>query len=184
MTHPLNVLKHEHRVIERALRALDGICTRLEWGQQVPAEVLSQLLDFITTFAGRYHHGKEERYLFPVLQQPGIPRDGGPLGVIAQEHLIESELTHEMRQAVEAYKALDPEAIQRFVEAARRYTDHLLGHIDKEDGILLRLADEILDEKDNASLSEGFQQADAELGAGASEKYDAIATDLELAWAL
>ncbi|MFY9572632.1 MAG: hemerythrin domain-containing protein, partial [Blastocatellia bacterium] len=72
MTHPLHTLKHEHRVIERALRALDGVCARLQWGQQVPAEVLAQLVDFVSTFADRHHHGKEEACLFPVLQRHGI----------------------------------------------------------------------------------------------------------------
>lgn len=184
MTHPLHTLKHEHRVIERALRALDGVCLRLELGQHVPAEVLSQLVDFISTFADRYHHGKEETYLFPVLQRQGIPHDGGPLGVIEQEHRIESELTAEMRRAIKGYREVDTEARQRFVEAARRYTDHLLGHIDKEDGILLRLADEILDEEDEAALRAGFGKAEAELGAAAREKYEHIASELEHSWAL
>jgi hemerythrin-like domain-containing protein len=59
MTHLLNVLKHEHRVIERACGPSTE-SARLEWGQHVPAEVLSQLVEFIETFADRYHHGKEE----------------------------------------------------------------------------------------------------------------------------
>jgi len=184
MTHPLHILKREHRVIERALRALDGVCARLQWGQHVPAEVLSQLVDFISVFADRYHHRKEETYLFPVLQQRGILRDGGPLGVIENEHRIESELTAEMHRAVKGYRDVDPEARQRFVEAARRYTNHLLGHIDQEDAILLRLADEILDEKDKASLAEGFRRAEAELGAGTYDKYDRIASELERSWAV
>ena len=184
MTHPLNVLKHEHRVIERALRALDGVCTRLEWGQHVPAEVLSQLVDFISTYADRHHHGKEETYLFPMLQRQGIPRDGGPLGVIEREHRIESELTAEMRLATEGYRSVDPAARQHFIEAARRYTDHLLSHIDKEDGILLRLAEEILDEEDKTWLSEGFKRAEAELGAGTYAEYDRVASGLERSWAV
>jgi hemerythrin-like domain-containing protein len=184
MTYPLSVLKHEHRVIERVLRALEGVCTRLEWGQPVPAEVLSQLVDFISTYADRHHHGKEETYLFPVLQRQGIPRDGGPLGVIEQEHRIESELTAEMRLSAEAYRSVDPAARQQFIEAARRYTDHLLSHIDKEDAILLRLAEEILDEDDKTSLSEGFKRAEAEFGADTYEKYDRVASGLERSWAV
>lgn len=188
MTGPLRILKHEHRVIERALRALDGVSTRLQWGQPVPAEVLSQLVEFISTFVDRHHHGKEKAYLFPVLERQLGRRDiaphGGPLDVIELEHAIESELTGDMHRAIGGYKDADPEARQRFVEAARRYTNHLLGHIDKEDGILLRLADEILDEKDKASLVEGFKRAEGELGADACEKYDRMASELERTWAL
>lgn len=36
MSEPLHTLKQEHRVIERALHALDGLCIRLEWGDRVP----------------------------------------------------------------------------------------------------------------------------------------------------
>jgi len=64
-------------------------------------------------FADRYHHRKEETYLFPVLQQRGILRDGGPLGVIENEHRIESELTAEMHRAVKGYRDVDPEARRR-----------------------------------------------------------------------
>jgi hemerythrin-like domain-containing protein len=184
MTHPLNLLKHEHRVIERALRALDGVCARLEWGQQVPAEVLSQFVDFISTFADRYHHGKEETHLFPALQRQGIQREGGPLAALEHEHQIESKLASEMRLAIQEYKSVDPAARQRFIDAARRYTNHLLSHIDREDSILFRLADEILDEEDKASLIEGFKLAEEEFGAGAKEKYDRIASALEQQWAV
>lgn len=184
MTHALQMLKHEHRVIERALRALDGVCVRLQWGHNVPAGALSQLADFISTFADRHHHGKEEAYLFPVLQRHGFAQNGGPLGAIAREHQIESELSTKMHRAIEGYREEDPLARQRFVDAARKYVDHLLSHIDKEDAILLRLADEILDEEDIALLGAGFKQAEMELGAGVNEKYDGIASALEREWAL
>lgn len=184
MAHPLHTLKHEHRVIERALRALDGVCARLQWGHDVPAGTLSQLVEFMSTFADRHHHGKEEAYLFPVLRRHGLEQNSGPLGAIAREHQIESALSTEMQQAIEGYREADPVARQRFIDAARRYVDHLLSHIDKEDAILLRLADEILDEEDVASLSAGFRQAETELGVGANERYDGIASALERDWAL
>jgi hemerythrin-like domain-containing protein len=183
VSHPLYTLRHEHRVIERALRALDGICARLQWGHYVPAEILSQLVEFINTFADRYHHGKEEAYLFPVLRRHGFTQSG-PLGAIAREHQIENELSTEMQLAIEGYREADPVARQRFVDAARRYSDHLLSHIDKEDAILFRLADEIIDQEDVASLCAGFKQAETELGAGANERYDGIASALERDWAL
>jgi hemerythrin-like domain-containing protein len=184
VTHPLQNLKHEHRVIERALRALDGVCARLQWGDHVPAGTLSQLAEFMSTFADQHHHGKEEAYLFPVLQRHGFEQNSGPLGAIAREHQIESQLSTAMQSAIEGYREADPEARQRFIDAARRYIDHLLSHIDKEDAILLRLAYEILDEEDLASLGAGFREAEIMLGGGAIERYDEIASALERDWAL
>ena len=184
MTYPLNLLKHEHRVIERALRALDGVCARLEWGQQVPADVLSQLVDFMSTFADGYHHGKEETHLFPALEKQGIQREGGALAALEHEHQIESKLASEMRLALQEYRSVDTAARERFIVAARRYTNHLLSHIDKEDSILFRLAEEILDDEDKTLLIEGFKLAEQEFGAGASENYDRIASALEQQWAV
>jgi len=184
MAHPLNLLKHEHRVIERALRALEGVCVRLEWGQQVAPEALLQLVDFMSAFADSYHHGKEEMHLFPALQRQGIRRHGGALEALEHEHEIESKLASEMRLALQEYRSVDPAARGRFIVAARGYTNHLLSHIDKEDSILFRLADEILDDEDKALLMEGFKQAEEEFGAGANEKYDRLASALEQQWAV
>ena len=184
MTQPLHTLKPDHRVIERALHALDGICMRIQWGERVPLSALSQVVDFISNFADCYHHGKEEAHLFPALRRQGIVYEGGPLGVMEHQHEIERELTDAMVGALEGYRDLDPEAAQRFSEAARKYTDHLIGHIEKEDSILFRLADEILDDEEKQGLGEAFDRAQAEFGVEALEKYEALATKLEAAWSV
>jgi hemerythrin-like domain-containing protein len=184
MSGPLHTLKHEHRVIERTLRALDGVCVRLVWGEQVPADVLKRLVDFISGYADGFHHLKEETYLFPALQHHGIQRHGGALGLIEMEHANERGVTEEMRRAIEGYKEIDPNARQRFVEAAHRYSDLLLPHIEHEDSLLFRIADEVLDEEEIKSLSEAFKQAAAELGADRLEVYEKTAAELEETWGI
>jgi len=183
-TQPLHLLKHEHRVIERALHALDGICLRLEWGDQIPHDVLSQFVDFIGVFADRYHHGKEEECLFPVLALKGIPHQGGPLQAIERQHEIERDLTAEMKRAIESFDSVDTESRRHFIEAARRYSQHLIGHMEKEESILFRLAEEILDDEDNAALAEAFKQCESHLLPHAQEEYERIAANLENDWSI
>jgi hemerythrin-like domain-containing protein len=184
MTAPLHSLKHEHRVIERGLRALDGICTRLEWGEHVPPEVLSQLVCFISGYADALHHGKEETYLFPALQRQGIPRAGGPLGVFEQEHILERALSEEMRSAIKGYRYVDPEARQHFIDAARSYLNYMVNHIQNEDNILFRLADEILDDQEKDVLTQAFRQVEAEIGRDNVKQYEDLAAELERLWAV
>lgn len=169
-------------MIERALRALDGICLRLEWGDPVPSSALSQLVEFINEFADRFHHGKEEAYLFPALERRGIVSKGGPLAAIQEEHETERELTAEMRRALEDYKDLHPESRQSFIAAARRYSNHLVAHMRAEDSILFRLAGEILEEPDIAALKEGFDRAEVELTSRTREEYESLASELENDW--
>ena len=93
MSRPTHILRHEHRVIEQALRALDGMCLNLKIGGNVPPEALDQILDFIQNFADRFHHTREATYLFPALGQNGFQKEGGALRFLTEEHEIERMLT-------------------------------------------------------------------------------------------
>ncbi len=184
MSRPFHILKHEHRVIERALRALDGVCMRLEGGSRIPAPELKEIVGFITTFADRYHHGKEETLLFPALERRGITREGGPLGVMEYEHQVERELIADLEKAIGLYTEGDVDAVQSFVDSARNYLRLLVGHIEKEDSILFRIGDEVLDDEEKAALAESFKQTDVMLGDRSLQDYERLASELEEKWAV
>lgn len=182
MKQPVDMLKDEHRVIERVLRALGGICRRLEQNEPIPSETFGELIDFIRMFADRCHHGKEEAHLFPALIERGIPRDGGPIGVMLYEHEVGRQLVTELNQAAEAYQAGDAGAGQHIVSVGRRYIELLTQHIYKEDNILFPMADQVLDASSQRSLSEVFERVDAELGDGFHQRYAQLASALEQTW--
>ena len=184
MSTPFHILKHEHRIIERVLRGLEGVCLRIEAGYRVPAEALVEIVAFITTFADRYHHGKEEKFLFPALDRRGITREGGPLGAIECEHQLERNLIGDLEHAIELYEDGDGEGGQRFVLAARAYVMMLVGHIEKEDSVLFRIGDEVLDDIEKRDLAASLKQADAALGERTLQDYELLATELEERWAL
>jgi hemerythrin-like domain-containing protein len=184
MTNPFHTLKHEHRIIERGLRALDGLCLRLEWGSELTPDALSQIVDFTTNFINRFHHDKEEQCLFPLLAEHGIGEEGGPLGAIKREHVVEVELTASLTAAIEGCRKGDTGAIKQFVEAAYRYSAHLISQMQKEEAILFRVANELLDDEEKDELMAGFRRAEAALGAGVYERYQKIATELEKHWAV
>ena len=84
---PIEELKVEHRAIETALDILSRISRDTE--QRPATEVIrdaGRLIDFFKTFSDACHHGKEEEHLFPILEQMGVSRDGGPIGVMLIEH--------------------------------------------------------------------------------------------------
>jgi hemerythrin-like domain-containing protein len=157
---------------------------RLEGGNLVPAASLSQVADFINTFADRIHHGKEETLLFPVLERHGISREGGPLGAMEREHEFERKLLGELRLAIAEYRDGDNEATRRFVEAARTYIRTLIGHIETEDRILFTIGDEMLSDEDKTMLAQSFREAEERVGVDVLHKYESLATELEEKWAL
>ena len=181
MSRPTHILKHEHRVIEKVLRALEGICWRLENDEPVPHEALAQLLDFINNYADHVHHAKEEKYLFPLLERSGIQDEEGPLGFLRREHATERALLHELEQAV---AELNEQGALHFVTAARQYTQHLTRHIQQEDAILFSLTEELLDDPDKDDLLNSLTHADGQSGESAALYYEQLAEQLDAAWTI
>jgi len=184
MSRPTHTLKHEHRIIEQALRALDGVCTRLELNEEVPIEVLVKALDFVQIYADRFHHEKEEMYLFPALQQSGMLVEGGPLGFLKHEHQVERQLLIDLGAAVTDYRNGDAAAKHRIIDHARIYSRHLSSHMRREDSILFMLAEEILDEPAKAAINYAFAKAEHGLGEKSVEHYEDLAAELEKTWAV
>jgi hemerythrin-like domain-containing protein len=183
MSKPIEILRHEHRVIEGALRTLDGMCEKLQRGIEVPPEALSQLIDFIRTYADGFHHAKEEAHLFPALERNGVTRSGGIMGMLIEEHESGRAFIAELGDAADAYSCGNPKSVRRFVLGAWRYMELLTMHIHKEENVLFAIADEVLDDQAIASLTDAFEREDLKTGTGLHEKYEKIAFELERAWA-
>lgn len=184
MSRLIHMLKHEHRVIEKGLRALDGMCLNLKLGNNVPPKALSELLDFIQNFADRFHHAREESFLFPALRELGFDEDSGALWFLKEEHGVERSLLAELEIAIDEYGDGDASAINRFVESATKFRDHLLAHMQKEEGFLFRLAEEVLDETEADALAQSMVQTDVEKNQEIVGKYETQAEELEKAWAI
>ena len=183
MKEPIQVLKDEHRIIEKALGALDGLCDRLERGAAVPPNAMEEIGDFIANFADRFHHAKEEAHLFPVLEQNGVPKEGGPVGVMLDEHESGRRMAAAMRGDSEAYGRGDPKAGASFAESGRLFSGLLRSHIQKEDNILFMIAGSVLDEGALGMVSRGFEAAQAQFDRGFRERYQELASRLERDWA-
>lgn len=184
MSRPTHQLRHEHRVIEKVLRALEGLCWRLENEEATSVEALTQTLDFLRHYADRLHHAKEEQHLFPLLEQSGIEDENGALGFLRREHATERELLSELELALDEYQAGDRHASTRFVTAARQFSEHLLHHIQQEDALLFRLAEELLEDPDKDELTWSLIHTQGPIGTHEATHYEHLAEKLERAWVI
>lgn len=177
---PTELLMEEHRAIERMLGIVEAVCRRLEAGQDVPAGDLEEIIEFIQVFADRCHHGKEEDLLFAEMEKAGIPRQGGPIGVMLVEHEQGRAHVRAVKEAVAAYKAGDRSVIPTIVRSALGYVSLLQQHIYKEDNILYRMADMHLSDEQERRLLEGFERVEQErIGPGRHEAFHALLDRLE-----
>lgn len=183
MTHPVEILKNEHRIIEQVLRSLNGMCCQLESGTAVPPETLLQVVDFIRKFTDEFHHEKEETYLFPLLAKHGIPTANGPIGCMLHEHEVGRGCVAEMARAAEAYRKGEAQAGRQFADVARQYLNLLVFHIQKEDQVLFQMAENVLDRQEAAALYQNFQEVEEKFGLRCCEEYVQLAKKLEQTWA-
>jgi hemerythrin-like domain-containing protein len=93
-------------------------------------------------------------------------------------------LIAELELAIGEYRHGDSAAVDRFVEAANLYRNHMVGHMREEDAILFRLAEEVLDEAGKASLTQSFGQEEAQDCKGTVARYERLAQELEKNWAV
>jgi hemerythrin-like domain-containing protein len=181
--HPTAILKNEHRVIEQVLNCLEKIAGACAQTEALDADSASQALDFFRHFADCCHHTKEERHLFPLLEERGFSRDGGPTGVMLAEHDQCRHYCRGMLAAVDGAAAGNADAVLQFVIHARAYVSLLREHIHKEDHCLFPMAEQALSEEDQRDLLESFGEVESDdMGPGTHEKYLRIADELAERW--
>ncbi len=174
MPRATDILRHEHDAILRMLEATHQVAQRLERGEHVAPETLDDLIEFFRLFADRCHHGKEEDLLFPLLESKGLPRDGGPIGVMLYEHEEGRELIRQMNESSKAYAQSNAGAAKAWAAAARGYATLLSEHIFKENNVLFMIAERLLTDAEQQELAVAFDRVEIEkMGAGTHERLHA-----------
>ncbi|MHC4580077.1 MAG: hemerythrin domain-containing protein [Planctomycetota bacterium] len=177
---PSEMLRGEHRVIERVLGVLSGLVDRAGRGEGLETDSLSRCVEVFRHYADACHHAKEEDLLFPVLEARGVPREGGPIGVMLHEHTIARQLTKDMGEALADFSGGKGEAAERFCQTAGQYIELLRNHIHKEDNILFAMGDRVMSDEDQAALTDKFCAVDSGLfGGRRREEFERIADELE-----
>jgi hemerythrin-like domain-containing protein len=134
---------------------LESVASGARRGEVVPADFARWAIGFFRQFADGCHHHKEEEALFPLLVRRGLPKEGGPVGVMLSEHELGRELIREMEAALDE----TPLASNQFADAASQYISLLHQHIWKENNVLFQMAERILSPEDDAQLLEAYKQS-------------------------
>jgi hemerythrin-like domain-containing protein len=166
-----DILMSEHRVMEKVLEVLEGEAKKAA-DSNTNAEVkerISESLDFFETFMDKCHNMKEEKVLFPRLEQRGIPREGGPIGVMLLEHQKEREFLKAI------IGSLDKNQFESVLEHSRGFGELVKDHVWKEDNTLYPMGKKVLSEADSQKLVTGFDGIEKDLSKGVHEKYHNLA---------
>ncbi|MGI6413211.1 MAG: hemerythrin domain-containing protein [Syntrophomonadaceae bacterium] len=162
-------LRKEHDAILYVLLILDKMMESDNIGSETLLQYYDELVYFFKIFADKCHHGKEEDFLFKELVKKGIPKDGGPVGVMLHEHVQGREYIEQMSRSI------SEKSIEGFNSAAVLYRNLMGQHIEKENKVLFMMADKVINEPEQEIMFEYFQQHEEEvIGSGVHEKLHAM----------
>ncbi len=117
------------------------------------------ILTYNDSFLDRFHHPKEDEYLFPAVCRR-YPQSQKLVRELKEEHTKGIELMNELRNALSIYKSSGRPAFARFRDAAHNYISFERQHAYKEEQELLPLAREHLTSEDWESIDATFSAND------------------------
>ena len=164
---PMKLLVEEHVLIKRFLALVPGIVATTDVSSERDRRRILDGVDFIRSYADRFHHAKEEDILFERFEQ-GLDI----LKVMHEDHRRGRAC---VRELVEALERRDGEGV---AASLRRYSEILSEHIRKEDEILYPWMDRNLSTRQVGELFARFREVDAGFGED-RKKYEFFVSNLE-----
>ena len=169
---PTEELKNEHNGVLLALKILEKVCNLYKEGNPLPVQHIAQLLDFLTVFVDKCHHGKEEELLFPAMIELGFSKTEGPIAVMLFEHQEGRSFIKGMKDAYEQLGKNSQKGSDDFIQHAMSYIGLLRQHIEKENNVLFMMADSRISQIKQKELLEGFEEIEEkQIGKGRHEEF-------------
>ncbi len=143
----MNAIKQmmrEHRRIEQAIAALQDFCDELQENGGTEKEQLGKFVTFLSTYADRLHHGKEEDILFKAMNNYGFSNQEGPVAAMLVEHDQGRRYIDIMRAAAGHDGDWDDDDREQVFQASMNYAQLLTEHIMKEDEVLYPMSQQAL----------------------------------------
>jgi hemerythrin-like domain-containing protein len=162
---PIRQLVDEHVLIKRWVALIPRLLETVDVGRAEDRQLLLGGVDFIRSYADRFHHAKEEQILFAYFD---------PTQEIIQAMLADHETARaHVRRLAEALAEHDADAV---AEQLGAYGELLSAHIKREDEILYPWMDRQLTTSQVGELFSRFAAVDRAAGEGFTERYASFVT--------
>ncbi|MDH3313648.1 MAG: hemerythrin domain-containing protein [Nitrosopumilus sp.] len=132
-------LRRDHDLIEKVIKAMESTIQLLNDGKQIPESILVPVIDFSKNFTDICHHTKEEKSLFPALEQAGMPSNMGPIAMMLIDHQRSREIGTAMEESAKEY--LSSGDSTKLISDMQQYVEHVTEHLWKENNRLFMMAE-------------------------------------------
>jgi hemerythrin-like domain-containing protein len=163
----LSILDAEHRGYATVLRALSR---HLETVRSRPAatnhDLLATILAYADSFMERFHHPKEDEFLFRALRSRTDEADAALLE-LQHEHATGPAMLRSLRDSLDRSRGGSRDDLDAFAGNLERYIAGQVAHMRTEGMVVLPLAKRVLEASDWESIERAFRgHTDPFFGAG------------------
>ena len=151
----LSKIRAEHQSLTAVRWSLQHLAERAGSGAGPDFELFSIMIDYIDLFPERFHHPKEDEYLFEALQARALEARW-IVSDLTAEHAQGNRLIHDLRHALALYRVTGEPGRAQFAAAVDAYVDFHWNHMRKEEDVVLPLAKRVLTDTDWQAIDAAF----------------------------
>ncbi|MGZ5486764.1 MAG: hemerythrin domain-containing protein [Nitrososphaeraceae archaeon] len=174
---PVQDLRDEHGAIFIILSVMKKVAIRLKNREEVKIEHLEKIVEFLSNFAVKCHHGKEEGILFPE-----VVKNVSNLAMVNEligEHKTGRDYISGIAHSLKYYDTGNPDAYH-IATNMEGFIFLLTEHIRKESKSLFPIVDKQIPDKVQLELEERFETLERDvIGIGKHEEYHGWLKDLK-----
>ena len=151
----IQIIKNEHLNLNAVLYSLERLVDELDAGKQPDFAAFHGLLTYIDRFLDRFHHPKENQFLFPKILERA-PETEALIKQLGQEHTEGEILLVEVYKALSAYEFGGQTEYPHFRDCVRHYVEFERNHAITEEKQLLPRAKQVLEPGDWEAIDAAF----------------------------
>lgn len=173
----IRIIRDEHRAIAAILHGMLFLVRKIrDRGATPDFNLFGAMIYYIDAFPERFHHPKEDRYLFHVLRIRH-PASASLLDRLEDEHRTGAYKIRALEQALARYQHGGVSEFPDFAKAVEDYAAFHWNHMRAEEDEVLPLAEKHLSAADWDGVDTAFLgHVDPMHGAGAEGEYQALFT--------
>ena len=171
----IRIIQGEHRSLATVLDGMLYLVHQIRDGAAKPNfELFGAMIYYVDTVPERFHHPKEDQYLFWLLRIRH-PKAAPLLDRLKHEHRVAAEKIRALEQALVRYQQGGAAEFGSFLAAVEAYAELHWAHMQAEEKEVLPLAEKHLTASDWEAIDAAFlSHTDPLLGVEAGAKYEML----------
>lgn len=155
----IQIIKDEHAAIAAVLYTLRYLVKHMRAGETPNFPLLRAILDYIVSYPDRWHHPKEDQFLFAAIKSKTQEADK-LVASLEREHQLGYPMIEDLKQKLINFQNAVEGSSEAFYALAERYVELEWGHMRKEEDDLIPIAEKVLTPEDWKTITQAFREND------------------------